>query len=94
MDDVRKERRETREGNSVIIREGNRTIVREGNRTIIRHSEDQRFAIGARDVRVDRRGNETFTIVERPNGIRIISVTDSNGRLIRRLRRDAKAARW
>ncbi len=90
MDDVRRERRETRDGNRTIITEGDRTIVRQGDRTIIRHSDDNRFAVGARDVRVDRRGNQTFTVVQRPNNITVINITDPDGRLIRRIRRDAQ----
>jgi OOP family OmpA-OmpF porin len=41
-------------------------------------------------VRTERRGNDLFTIIERPNGVRIIDVTDANGRLLRRIRRDAR----
>jgi OOP family OmpA-OmpF porin len=88
LEDLRRERRETREGNRVFIREGNRTIVRENNRTIIRHSDAERFAVGARDVRVEHRGDETITIIVRPNGVRIINITDRDGHLIRRVRRD------
>lgn len=88
MDDVRKERRETRDGNRTIIREGDRTIVREGDRTIIRHSESNRFAVGAREVRNDRRGNENVSVIVRPNGVSIVTTTDLNGRLVRRVRRD------
>lgn len=88
MADVRKERHETKDGNRVVIQEGNRTIERDGNRTIIRHNEADRFAVGARDVKVDRRGNETISIVLRPNGISIVSTTDERGHLLRRVRRD------
>jgi outer membrane protein OmpA-like peptidoglycan-associated protein len=88
VDQLRGERRETREGNRVIIQEGDRTIVREGDRTIIRHNEVDRFRYGARDVRVERQGAETVTAVERPDGARIVTVTDANGRLVRRTRRD------
>lgn len=88
LEDLRRERQESREGNRVIIREGSRTIVREDNRVIIRHSEVDRFAIGAVNVRVDRRGATTETIVERPGGVRIINVVDADGRLLRRARRD------
>jgi outer membrane protein OmpA-like peptidoglycan-associated protein len=88
LDELRKERRESREGKRTVIREPGRTIIREGGRTIIRHSEVDRFRrSGARNVRVERRGNETRTIVERPGGIRIITITDRDGRLIRRIRR-------
>lgn len=88
IDDVRRERREERRGDQVFIREGDRTIMREGGRFIIRHDEADRFRFNARDVRSERRGNETVTIVERPDGSRIITVTDENGRLLRRVRRD------
>jgi outer membrane protein OmpA-like peptidoglycan-associated protein len=87
IQDVRKERRTTREDGRVFIHEGDRTIVRENNRTFIRHNEDQRFAIGARNVHVDHRGNEVQTVIVRPNGIRIVNVT-RDGRLVRRIRRD------
>jgi OmpA-OmpF porin, OOP family len=86
--DLRQERRETHEGNATVIREGDRTIIREGGRTIIRHSEADRFAVGARDVHVERRGNETVTTIERANGDRIITISDPEGRLIRRVRRE------
>lgn len=88
LDDIRRERRETREGNRTIITEGDRTIVRDGNRTIIRHNEADRFAIDARDVRVTRRGDDTISIIVRPDGAQIVTTTDRNGRLIRRVRRD------
>ena len=88
IDQVRQERREVREGDRVVIREPDRTIIREGGRTIIRHNETDRFAVNARDVRVERRGDETVSIVERPDGTRIVTVTDADGRLIRRSRRE------
>lgn len=88
FDDIRRERRETREGNRTIITEGDRTIVRDGNRTIIRHNEADRFAIDARDVRVTRRGDDTISIIVRPDGAQIITTTGRDGRLIRRVRRD------
>jgi OOP family OmpA-OmpF porin len=85
---LRRERQQTREGNTTLIHEGDRTIMREGQRTIIRHSESDRFAVGARDVRVERRGNDTYSVIERPNGDRIVTITDERGRLLRRLRRE------
>lgn len=88
IQDVRKERHETREGNRTVITEGDRTIVKQDNRTIIRHNETQRFAVGARDVNVEHRGNETTTVIVRPDGDRIINVTDERGHLIRRVRRE------
>jgi outer membrane protein OmpA-like peptidoglycan-associated protein len=88
LQDVRKDRHETREGGRTVITEGDRTIVKEDNRVIIRHNEAQRFAVGARNVNVERHGNETSTVIVRPDGDSIINVTDENGRLIRRLRRE------
>ena len=90
LDDIRRSRRETRDGDRTIIREGDRTIVRDGNRSIIRHDESDRFAVGARNIDVQRRGDQTTTVVVRPNGDRIITVTDRDGHLIKRSRRDAR----
>jgi outer membrane protein OmpA-like peptidoglycan-associated protein len=84
---LRQERREEKRGNSTFIREGDRTIIREGNRTIIRRDEADRFR-GRPDVRTERRGNENFTIIPRPGGGQIVTITDPDGRLIRRMRRD------
>ena len=70
-----------------MIREPGRIIIREGGRTIIRHDESSRFGANARDVRTERRGSETVTVIERPDGTRIVTVVDENGRLIRRSRR-------
>lgn len=88
LNEVRRSRHETREGNRIVISEGDRTIERENNRAIIRHSESDRFAVGARHVNVERHDGRTMTIVIRPNGVRIISTTDQYGHLIRRVRRD------
>lgn len=85
---VRTERHEEHVGNRIIIREPDRTIVQEGGRTFIRHSEADRFAVGARGVHVERRGNQTVSVVMRPDGVQIIDYTDDDGRLLRRVRRN------
>lgn len=85
---VRQQRQESRDGDRTIIREGDRTIVRTDNRTIIQHNESSRFAIGARTIRTDTRGDQRVTVVERPGGVRISSYADRDGRLTRRVRRD------
>jgi OOP family OmpA-OmpF porin len=91
LNQIRQERQETREGDRVFIREPGRTIIREGDRTIIRHNESDRFAVDARDVRVQQRdGGLTETVVVRPDGVRIVSITDRDGRLVRRVRRDER----
>ena len=81
------ERREERQGDRLVIREPDRIIIREGGRTIIRHNENDRFRHGGREIGVDRRGDQVTTVIERPDGTRIISITDESGRLIRRARR-------
>jgi outer membrane protein OmpA-like peptidoglycan-associated protein len=86
VDQLKSERKETKEGNRTVIKEVDRTIIREGNRTIIRHDEGDRFRLGARDVRVERHGNENRTIIVRPGGERIVTVVDRNGGLLRRSR--------
>ena len=87
IEQLRGERREQREGNQVFILEPDRTIVEEGNRTFIRHNEVDRFAVGARNVQVERRGNDTVSIVTRPDGVEIIDFAGPDGRLLRRVRR-------
>jgi flagellar motor protein MotB len=88
LDKVRVERHETHVGNRTVIQEQNRTIIRENGRTFIRHDDTDRFRLGARDVHVERRGNNMETIIVRPNGARIITIVDANGRLLRRIRRE------
>jgi OmpA-OmpF porin, OOP family len=89
IDQLRAERRQTQEGNTIVIQEANRTIIREGGHDIIRHNEADRFRFNAREVNVERRGNNTVTVVVRPDGARIVTEVDESGRLLRRVRRDA-----
>jgi outer membrane protein OmpA-like peptidoglycan-associated protein len=84
---LRSERREVVEGNRTIIREPGRVIVREANGfAFIRHSDTDRFRYGARDVRVETRGRDNVTTVVLPNGQRVVTVLDADGRLLRRSR--------
>ena len=85
---LHQQRHEVRQGNQVFIQEPDRTIVEENNRMIIRHNEVDRFAVGARDVHVERRGSQTDTVVLRPDGVQIIDIDDDQGHLLRRVRRD------
>ncbi len=89
LDAVRAERQEVHEGNRTVIREPDRVIIREGGRDIIRHDEAARFAFNAREVNVEHRGDAIVTIAVRPDGSRIVTEVDGNGRLLRRIRRDA-----
>ena len=88
LEQLRSARHETQEGNRVVIQEADRVIIREGGQDIIRHNEADRFRFNAREVNVERRGNDTVTVVLRPDGTRIVTETDETGRLLRRVRRE------
>ena len=87
VQDLRAQRQEVHEGNSTFIREPDRTIIQEGGHVVIRHNEVDRFGLHARNVHVEQQGRDTLTIVERPDGIRIVTVVGPDGGLLRRLRR-------
>ncbi len=73
-------------GQVVIEEPDHRQIVREGGRAFVRHDENARlFMFGA--GRTERRGDGNYAIIVRPDGDEIITVTDDDGRLIRRFRR-------
>jgi outer membrane protein OmpA-like peptidoglycan-associated protein len=88
VQDLRAQRHERTEGGRVIIEEpGNRQIVREGGQAFVRHDENQRmFLFG--EGRRERRNDGNYSIIVRPDGDEIITVTDDDGRLIRRFRRE------
>ncbi len=87
LDDVRSRREERREGDVTIIREPGRTIIRDDDgRAIIRRDETRRFRDLGLEGRTERRGGETRTVFERPDGTRVVTITDEEGRLIRRTR--------
>jgi OmpA-OmpF porin, OOP family len=89
MDDFRGERRETEQGGRKVFTEPGRVIVVDpGGQSFIRHNEVDRFRFGARDIRTQQVGNETRTIVIRPDGSQIITVNGRDGQLLRRIRRD------
>ena len=91
LDQVRKERVRTvgKGGQTVIQEPGNRTLVRQDNRVIVTRNETkliQSFAPGAKSSK--RRDGVTETVFARRDGSRVFTETDSNGRLLRRYRRD------
>lgn len=89
MEDFRSERRSVQEGGRTVITEPGRVIVEDpSGRSFIQHNEVDRFRYGARDVQVVREGRDTRTIVVRPDGSQIITVTGGDGQLLRRIRRD------
>ncbi|MGE7417267.1 OmpA family protein [Methylobacterium tarhaniae] len=86
-DDVRRARREFNENGRLIIREPGRVIVRDDDRYFLRHDETERFRLLDRDARIERRGRDTVTIIDRPGGYQVFTVVDDDGRLLRRYRR-------
>jgi OOP family OmpA-OmpF porin len=91
LESFRSERRETQEGGRTVFRESDRIIIRDpSGRSFVRHNEVDRFRYGARDVQVRQQGAETRTVVIRPDGTQIVTVTDRDGQLLRRIRRDAR----
>jgi outer membrane protein OmpA-like peptidoglycan-associated protein len=87
LDDVRGARREVREGDRLLIEEPGRVIIQQGGQTIVRHNEADRFRWQAQDVHIERRGTDTVTVFDRPDGSRIYTVNDEYGRLLHRYRR-------
>ena len=91
MEGFQGQRRESQEGGRTVFTEPGRVIVRDpSGQSFIRHNEVDRFRYGARDIRTERVGNDTRTIVIRPDGSQIITVNDRNGQLLRRIRRDQR----
>jgi OmpA-OmpF porin, OOP family len=91
LEDFRAERHEVQEGGRTVITEPGRIIVRDpSGQEFVRHDEMDRFRFGARDIRVQREGNDIRNIVVRPDGSEIINVVGPDGGLLRRIRRDAQ----
>jgi outer membrane protein OmpA-like peptidoglycan-associated protein len=87
LNDVRGARREVREGDRLLIEEPGRVIIQQGGQTIVRHNEADRFRWQAQDVHIERRGTDTITVFDQPDGSRIYTVNDEYGRLLHRYRR-------
>jgi outer membrane protein OmpA-like peptidoglycan-associated protein len=89
VQDLRGQRHErTEAGGRVVIEEpDHRMIVREGGQAFVRHDENERLFLFGRG-RVEHRGREVYSVIERPDGDQIVTVTDEDGRLIRRFRRE------
>jgi outer membrane protein OmpA-like peptidoglycan-associated protein len=85
---VRRDRREYSEGGRTFYREPGRIIVRDRDGYLIRHDENERFRdLDPRGYRYERRGSDYFSYIDRPGGEQIVTVTDDDGRLLRRYRR-------
>jgi outer membrane protein OmpA-like peptidoglycan-associated protein len=87
VDQVRGSRREFNQDGVTVIQEPGRTIVRDGEGVFIRHDENARFRDLGGEVRTERRGSDYVTVYDRPDGSRVITVTDETGQLMRRVRR-------
>jgi outer membrane protein OmpA-like peptidoglycan-associated protein len=66
----------------VIVRDPNGAMV-------IRHDDVDRFRYGARDVKIERRGNDSVASVVLGNGVRVVTTLGPDGRILRRSRFDA-----
>ncbi|HWV80547.1 MAG TPA: OmpA family protein [Hyphomicrobiaceae bacterium] len=90
LEDVKKGRVERVEGGRRVIEEpGNRFIIRDQGRMVIRRDEGrafERFAPNARSRDLGEGRRETW--FERPDGTRVYTEVDRNGRILRRWRRD------
>jgi outer membrane protein OmpA-like peptidoglycan-associated protein len=89
MEDFRGARQESDQGGRKVFTEPGRIIVVDpSGQSFIRHNEEDRFRYGARDIRTEQVGGDTRTIVIRPDGSQIITVTGRDGQMLRRIRRD------
>lgn len=87
IEDIRRDRHEVTEGGVDYIREPGRTIVREGDHAFIVHDENERFRELGLGIHTERHGNELVSIIDRPGGEQILTYTDPDGRMLRRVRR-------
>lgn len=69
------------------MQEPGRTIVREGGGAYIRHDENERFRELGGNLRTERRGDEFVSVYARRDGGEVLTFTDANGVLLRRVRR-------
>ena len=75
------------QGADVVKQFGDRVILQFNNQTFVESNEAPRITRGARDVYYeDLSGGRTREIVERDNGVRIITIRNRNGDVIRRSR--------
>ena len=89
LEDFRGARQESDQGGRKVFTEPGRVIIFDpSGQSFVRHNEEERFRYGARDIQTQQVGGETRTIVIRPDGSQIITVTGRDGQLLRRIRRD------
>jgi outer membrane protein OmpA-like peptidoglycan-associated protein len=84
--DVVRERRRP-QGADVVKQFGDRVILQFNNQTFVESNEAPRITRGARDVYYeDLSGGRNREIVERDNGVRIVTIRNRNGDVVRRSR--------
>jgi outer membrane protein OmpA-like peptidoglycan-associated protein len=89
LEDFRGARQESNQGGRKVFTEPGRVIVVDpSGQSFIRHNEEDRFRYGARDIQTQQVGSETRTIVIRPDGSQIITISGRDGQMMRRIRRD------
>jgi outer membrane protein OmpA-like peptidoglycan-associated protein len=89
FDDMKRFRveRTEKDGQRKVIQEPDqRFIVRENNRTVVRHDESERFQKRPGATWNRRPDGTVETFYAGRNGVRIVTVVDANGRLVRRFR--------
>ena len=88
FEQVRSDRREFVEDGRTYYREPGRIIARDRDSYLIRHDENERFRdLDPRGYRFERRGAEFYSYVAWSGGGQIVTVTDDDGRLLRRYSR-------
>ncbi len=89
LEDFHGQRQESNQGGRQVFTEPGRVIVVDpSGQSFIRHNEEDRFRYGARDIQIVQDGADTRTVVMRPDGTEIITVTGRDGQLLRRIHRD------
>jgi OOP family OmpA-OmpF porin len=89
LEDFKGARQESDQGGRKVFTEPGRVIVVDpSGHSFVRHNEQERFRYGARDIQTQQVGNDTRTVVIRPDGTQIITVNGRDGQLLRRIRRD------
>ncbi|TDX62766.1 outer membrane protein OmpA-like peptidoglycan-associated protein [Methylosinus sp. sav-2] len=87
LDDVHARRQQFERDGVTVVQEPGRTIVRESGGAFIRHDENERFRELGGNLRSERRGEEYVSVYARRDGGEVLTYTDANGVLLRRLRR-------
>ena len=90
---IKQQRQQTfdRKTNRTVIREpDNRVIVRQDNKAFIIKNDSDRMARVAKTRSLTRSDGTNVTIIQRPNNNSVYNVTDTNGQLVRRYRRNAQ----